>query len=416
MHLPGMARTIRWFRTGRLFATARHGRPVLPNVGTRLQPKGRAEALRASLVSATSLLALLLLDGSEAGADPIIGVGTAVPFFTVLGNQFDAGTEAAGRSSAIQSYMFTPLTSGAAATADGYTGFTPYFQVVQPSASNRVAIDATDSDLPALRRSGSQGRAEAASNSVFIGTGESQALLDSPAGMAAGASSSFSYTIPATPGRADDASMPTDLGYRGDQTRRDGPPVPAGTDPAPVRSLPSPPVVVTPFGGQSSALPGVASGRGSAAFVPAGSVAVPKTGAGGGQFLPGLVPGASVFDAAAADQAAGSTAATTPRSAIREEVEKAFYLGVRPDPDDGNHVDVNRDNAAVMGLRMASPDPSTFTVSSAPGGSAVPVPMPVVGTGAGELSSSLTIFTAAAARLSDGDDSFAFFFDPGILQ
>jgi hypothetical protein len=303
MHLPGMAWTIRLFRTARLFATARHGRPVLPNVGRRLQPKGRAEALRASLVSATSLLALLLLGGSEAGADPIISVGTSVPFFTVLGNQFDAGTEAAGRSSATQSYMFTPLTSGAAAT-------------VRPYA-----------------------------------------------------------------------------------------------DPTPVRSLPSPPVVDTPFGRQSSALPGVASGRGSAAFGPAGPVTVPKTGAGGGQFLPGLVPGASVFDAAAADQAVGSAATKTPRSAIREEVEKAFYLGVPPDPDGGNHADVNPYGATVMGLRMVSPDPSTFTVSSIPGGTAVPVP--VVGTGAGELSSSLTIFTAAAARLSDGDGRFAFFFDPG---
>jgi hypothetical protein len=126
------------------------------------------------MISATSLLALLLLDGGEAGADPVISVGIPVPFFTIPGGQADAGIEAAGRSSATESYTFTPLTSGSAAMADGYTGFKPYFQVVQSSASNQVTVNATASDLPTLRRSSSQGRAEAASNSVFVGTGESQ--------------------------------------------------------------------------------------------------------------------------------------------------------------------------------------------------------------------------------------------------
>jgi hypothetical protein len=374
----------------------------------RGQSRGRAEALRASLVSATSLLALLLLDGREAGADPIIGMGTSVPFFTVLGGQFDAGTEAVGGSSAIQTYMFTPLTSGAAETADGYTGFTPYFQVVAPSTFSRVAIDPADSDLPSLRSSEPQGGTKTASNSVFVGTSESQALLDTPAGMAAAASSSFSYTIPARIGRADDTSMPTAFLYGGDGTR----PEPAASDPAPVRSPSSPPASAAPFGGQSPALPGVASGGGSAAFGSVGPVGVPPTGTGGGRFLPGLVAGASVFDAAAADPATTKT----PRSAIREQVENVLDLGIRPDPKDGNRAEVNRDGSTVMDLRMTSLDPTTFTVCCVPGGSPVPVPMPVVGTGAGELSSSLTIFTAAAATLSDGDDSFAFFFDPGILQ
>jgi hypothetical protein len=210
--------------------------------------------------------------------------------------------------------------------------------------------------------------------------------------------------------------MPTGPTYGDDQPRRDGPPAPVRTDPGPVRSLRSPHIAAAPLGGLNSPLPNVASGGGSAAFGSAGPVTVPKTGAELGRFLPGLVAGASVFDAAAADQATGPAAAKTPRSTIREEVEKALYLGVRPAPNDGNRAEVNRDDATVMDLRMASPDPSTLTVSSMPGGPAVKVPMPVIGTGAGELSSSLTIFTAAAATLSDGDDGSGFFFDPGILQ
>jgi hypothetical protein len=404
MHLPRTARTLRWSRTGRLFAIARLDRPVLPHLRTGLRPRGGAEVLRASLVSATSLLALLLLDGREAGADPVISVATPVPFFTMSGGQEDAGIEAGGIGAAggpnvIQSYLFTPLSSGAAATADAYTGFTPYFQAVQSTASNQVGVDAADSDLPALRRSPSPGRAAAASNSVFVGTGAGRALLDSSAGMAASGSASFSYTIPATTGRSDDASMPP--AYGDDPTRRDGPPAASGADPGAGLSPPASHGEAAPFGGLNAP---PASGRDSAAS--AGTVAVPKTGADGGRFLPGLGVGASVFDAAAADQAGGPASARTPRSAIREEVARALYLGVRPEPA----------GAPVIGLRMAMPDPSRFTVASAPGDSTVNVPIPVVGTGAGELSSSLTIFTAAAARLNDGDDSFAFFFDPGILQ
>jgi len=71
-------------------------------------------------------------------------------------------------------------------------------------------------------------------------------------------------------------------------------------------------------------------------------------------------------------------------------------------------------SAAVKGIEMGPPDVSTFAIASVPAG--VRVPIRVVGTGPGELASSLTIFTAEAAALGDADDTFAFFFDPGILQ
>jgi hypothetical protein len=358
------------------------------------QRNDRSEALRASLVSATSLLALLLLEGREAVAGPIITVGTSVPFFTVLGSSFGPGIEAAGRSSVTETYTFTPLTTGAAATADGYTGFSPYF-LNTASAANRVTINPGDSDLPALRRSGSVRRTEGASNSVFVGTGGGVALLALPPSMAAAASASFSYTIRAMGKDADAVSVPGSPGDD-DPTGRDALPVPGETAAAPVRS-------VSPLEGSD--------GRpvGPDAWTSLASV-LKQSGA--GRFLPGIGQGASVFAGATTDRPAVSPASDGVVRAIRDEVAKALYLAVGQAPNETNRANIV--SAAVKGIEMGPPDVSTFAIASVPAG--VRVPIRVVGTGPGELASSLTIFTAEAAALGDADDTFAFFFDPGILQ
>jgi hypothetical protein len=77
---------------------------------------------------------------------------------------------------------------------------------------------------------------------------------------------------------------------------------------------------------------------------------------------------------------------------------------------------------AADGYTDSGRDASAFTVWSAPDASGamhdatVPVPIMAVGTGGGELPSSLTIFTDESAAIDGEGDSLSYFFHHGITQ
>jgi hypothetical protein len=164
--------------------------------------------VRGSLASATSLLALLAVEGREAAANPIVQVGAAPPSYYALGSSRDAGTGTPGPVAATENYAFTPLTTGAASTTSGYTGSTPYFVVDQSSlakltTSGTPTPNTNDSNLTSLRRTGRPAGTVSASNSVFVGTSGSMGLLDSVSGLRSAASASFGYNfLPTAKGTA----------------------------------------------------------------------------------------------------------------------------------------------------------------------------------------------------------------------
>ena len=218
--------------------------------------------MRAALVSATSLLALLLLEGHEAVADPIINAAASIPVFYRLGSTGEAGTDSARPAIATSVYMFTPLTTGVGATTSGRTSSTPYFVIGQSAlarlaTSNPPAADRSDGDLPSLRSAPSSGGTAAAGGSVFVGTSESISLLDSAAGFRTGASASFGYNFSPAKG-IPAASAVAPLADADNHTKPDGLPVTSEPDRVPIRST-SPDPAGDPPRVAATAMPTVSS-------------------------------------------------------------------------------------------------------------------------------------------------------------
>jgi hypothetical protein len=403
------------------------------------QAKGRA--LRASLASATSLLALLLLEGREAAADPIIKAGTPIPFYYALGRTGEAGTDTVSPVDAPESYMFTPLTTGVASSTGGYSESSPYFGLGQ-SVLARLASSATDlanttdGELSNLHRTSSPNRAISAGNSVFVGTSQGFALLDEALALPSAASASFGYTIsPAAKGAAA-ANAATVAADGDDQTQIDGAATEHGSRVETVVVTPAgagtPGYTYAPFGTgtPASAAPaafgngvsgGGVSGGGISGGGNSGGGKVSQPGAAkspdGGRVFSGSTPGASVFDThePAATALAGPASSSTLSRARHNEAVKAFYLMLQQAAGDANPGDAVKGPAlAAEGYAPAKADASSFTVSFHPSSSivtrevTVPVPIRVVGAGGGELPSSLAIFSADATALDAGNDLIAY--------
>jgi hypothetical protein len=358
--------------------------------------KGRVLTLRASLASATSLLALLLLEGREAVADPIIRVGTAIPFYYVLGSTWEAGTDA---PAAVQSFTFTPLTTGVASTTGGYGGSGANFLAGQSvlaglNTSNTVTTNTSDADLASVRANRRLGGTVSSGNSVFVGTSANALLLDGPSALPSAASASFGYTMPSSGGVKAPAVL-TD-----DEQSKIVPAIGRDTGSAIARDTVTrdsgaPVYTYTPLGRPAAAgpKPSEATGR-----------------------VSGAVPGASVFDARG-PAAKGSVGPRLPSSAIYDATVKAFSLILQRAASDAKRGDVAQVTLTAGGYTIASGDISSFDVSSQTDGSVVtpgaivPVPILVVGNGGGELPSSLTIFTAESTALDGGGGSFLYPFD-----
>ena len=153
------------------------------------------------------------------------------------------------------------------------------------------------------------------------------------------------------------------------------------------------------------------------------AMSTPK-GAGDGRDFTDSRPGASVFGAhdPLADSPAGPASARVSSNSVHDEAVKAFYLVLQRADSDANRGDTALVSLTADGYTMAVADASSFNVSSRSNGSVetrgatVPVPIRVIGTGIGELPSSLTIFAAHSAGVGGAGDSFGWFFDRGIVH
>jgi hypothetical protein len=339
--------------------------------------------VRASLASATSLLALLLLEGPEVAAAPIITAGAPIPFSYVFDSTADAGTETPSPSNAIGTYTFTPVTT-ASAPSDR-AAFNPYLPVSQSPPANRVAPNTPDSQL--LR---SHGGAETggASNSVFVGTGGDVPLLDNPFVVPTAASASFNYTIPTPPKDADSPRTMTTPADRDDQTTSD-------TETSPSTYTPLDREIAT-----SQSMPGESNPPSAGANV---SPPAPGTrnrsgiGAASIETTPGSIETATV-SGRRPPLANGSAGPASPRTASamnQASARKAFDLTLQRIIREARR---SNDSLTADGYAIDGMDLTAFNVSSVSAGSVVtrdtivPIPIKVVGTGVGELPSSLTIF------------------------
>ncbi|MDR3532536.1 MAG: hypothetical protein P4L90_18530 [Rhodopila sp.] len=416
--------------------------------------------MKVSLASATSLLAFLLLDGREAVADPIIKVGTSVPFYYALGSTWDAGTDTASPVDSTETYRFTPLVTGVAATTESYSGSTPYFLVGPSPLAKLASSGRSDGNPSSLRGTMNLRGTDSAGNSVFVGTSGDFSLSDTQAAFSPAASASFGYTLPQAAKGATTAEEATTPADGNDQTKVDDLPAAAeitrsghgdlagnGTLDDPNGSVSPNPGSMTASGRTVSAasakntapaIPGytynpLSRGTSTSAAAPGASngtsrgtgVSQAVTGAAGGvevgRAFSDSNPGASVFNTRnPVDKGSvGPAASRTSSSAIHNEAVKAFFTALQRGAGDVNPVDASLANLTVNGYRTVGADASSFNVTSRPDGSVVtqsatvPVPIKVVGTGSGELPSSLTIFAAGSKALDGAADSFTFFFDRG---
>jgi hypothetical protein len=361
--------------------------------------------LRASLVSATSLLALLLLECHEAVASPIVKSADTSLFNYALGSTWDAGTDDAASTTSADTYLFTPLTTGAVSTAGLYNGPNPYL-VGQSALMTLAANHSVDT----VRRPAGPRGSDSVGDSVFVGTSGNAFLLDSPTDVASTASASYGYTFtPKTDATAKDL-VPTDSNQ--DQIKFD---VSPAATPVPSPRLPSGEPRQTPGGGIPSVpIASTGVGRNPAGTVPAAT---------GGRTFAIPVQGMSVFksDSAATTRLAVSGSSRTSPNAYRDEAIRAFNQIVRNVPAGTGNDSNNLANLTARGYANGVADASTFTVSSTAPGSAttgsviVPVPVKIVATSAGELSSSLLIFLDEAAAPGAGY-SFSFYFERAILR
>jgi hypothetical protein len=497
--------------------------------------------LRASLASATSLLALLLIEARGAVADPIIRVGETSPFYYVLGAGWDAGADLSGPARPTDSYLFTPLSTGVTESPSGSAGSNSYFQFDQLALMKLASINTSGGDLPSVRPAAYLSGAARSGNSVFVGTSDGLALR---VGVSGGGSASFGYTVPSRADGDTPASQATSPAGDGTGPANvdawppvgatgaisgppvadgavsgppiagwavsgppiaggavSGPPVAGGTisgPPVAGGAMSGPPVAGgavsgPPVAGGAGAAPrdgisGTASGRDvdavsarpaaavtpgylytplrnvtsiSPEFARSGDDGASSTAARSGSTGPavanraqpgavkggsagpvvvasardtrgiavtrsagGAVPGAGPLAAVplAAVTAGAVAAGAVAAGAVQDEAIKGFYRTLQRTAAGADHIEPTMENLTVDGYRTAAADPTLFSVSSVSAGTVVPrnltvpVPILVVGSGAGELASSLTIFTAEAAALSGAGDGFNFFFDRGVVQ
>lgn len=429
--------------------------------------EGRSQTLRTALASVVSLLAVLLLQSHGAAAGPVIGVGSAAPFYYQI-----SGTAAAGAASgeAGEATTFTPLSTGAASTTAGYSGADPYIHAGKSALESEAGNRISEPVLSGFRRLSSPGAATPDGNSVFVGTA-SLRLLDSPLD---GATASDTYTMaPANRGAAPAFAV-------GDNPNRPGfsrtaavippaqaPPSPAQAAPAPqaatLIAAPPPRVAASPAAppqkpapaddAEATTLimamtvnPAPASARPQEVLVPPVLPAAlsnhparpaspphkltspPPVAAPVRSFID-TAPSATVFGKTSSPAGAGRPAAEPPLSPAQKAAVKAFLkileeLAAESGAAESRAAESRSGETkpAAEGYTESGRDASAFTVWSAPDGSGamrdatVPVPIMAVGTGGGELPSSLTIFTDESASIDGEGDSLSYFFHHGITQ
>lgn len=441
----------------------------------RAQLKVGLKALRAALASATSLLAILLLDGQRAAAVPVMSVDTSTPFYYQLGSTWEAGTDTPSSGDGSETYTFTPLTPSTTTDAGSASPFARVGQMVLTTLSS------SETSVPALvnfHRNSSPGGAVPDGNTVFVGTANLR-LVDSPLATSATASASYGYTM--SPGnrgtvplaarpaavddQADPGDQPAETGATAHQpalhsvvatARRPAAATDvmtpngadAGTitmvqtvDPRPGNSrtppdIPMPavsigvivgrhasgaPAASSHVNGQPQAAPHLSNG---APTVLHASVANPKatgnsTGRSPAHGFAAPLPGGTVFSVAdpSAARIIARASATTSSKPIQAAAAKAFYSMLQQSTSVAKH---DRGNLTADGYKDTDTDLASFAIASdgptVSADASVPVPIMVVGTGGGELPSSLTIFSAASAALEGGGNSLSYFFHHGIAQ
>jgi hypothetical protein len=407
--------------------------------------------LRASLVSATSVIALLLLEGGKAVAGPVIDTSAPPPFYHVLGTTASAGYDPATPGTAAATDAFASLTTGAASTTDGDTGSMPYFAVGQ-SVLARLADAAPPNgevNPTSVRKTLGSGAATGTGNSVFVGTSANRALLDSPVNLLSAASASFGYTI-APAGKGANGVSPSTAPARNlpGQTNPEGAPAAAGGLPEPAATAERLDVpaggattnagadgsayTYTPLRrgtGKAALAPRLGTGNTGADFSQTMTVA-PKGQASGSPTSSGpatgrgfavSVPGGSVFIARQvnADRSAGPRPSRMTPNATNSALVKAFYSVLQ---QAGSDTTQSNKTLTSEGYKTAEADPLDFTISSPSDGpsaihvATVALPIKVVSSGSGELPSSLMIFMPASTTSDEAGDPLSYFFNRGIVQ
>ncbi|HEY0185524.1 MAG TPA: hypothetical protein VGC09_22200 [Rhodopila sp.] len=416
--------------------------------------------MRASLASATSLLALLLLDGREAVADPIVRFATAPPSYSMPGSPSEAGSDVAHRAGGADRYVFTPLAAGAATATRPFVDPDPYSLV---GRSALAAGSADDGNPLVERRITRSVRAAGAGNSVFVGTTGYAPLLDAPSPLPVTGSASFGYTIPApTDGMADVRRAGPRAAGR-DRMPAAVPPPPTGPEeaadssgvdgaaavlgagsggsaasrPVAAPSVAAPSVAAPSIAAPSVAAPSVAAPSVAAPFVAAPSAA--EMGArpahpldpgnagradGAGSGFAVFAPGASVFRSGGetAPVQFGAAPAKIVTGAVNAAAVRTLYRLLQRAGEAGGTNDGAASRAVAGDLAGAATDASMFNISTAPAHPAasqtavVPVPIKVVDSGSGELPSSLTIFAARSTRTDEDDDPLEYFLDRASVR
>jgi hypothetical protein len=378
------------------------------------------------LTRTTSLLALLLLEGRAAVAAPILNIGGSVPFYYEIADTAEAGTDTQGPDDATETYTFTPLTTGAASTTAGYSGSAPYLHAGR-SALAILSGGRVSEPLPmSFNRNSSPGGKPPDGNSVFVGT-SSLRLLDSSLALPSSASASFAYTFsPANPTAApagdeqltqseaaapppqppaNDPAGPAFL--RPDAANPNAAPNASPRDPAQAAGRDSHPIELSAITTAVTDIParGHPKPASTISGAPARNIAEP-------------VAGATVFDtgppAPARPLSGGPASVGASASAI-----KAIYQILQGPIGKAEHGDTR---LTAEGYEDTGADATCFTVSLPSDGpvpsrdTTVQIPIMVVGTGGGELPSSLTIFTAESAAMEGAGDSLSYFFHHGIAQ
>jgi PEP-CTERM motif len=481
------------------------------NVTLLRRTKGRAKVLRASLVSATSLLALLLLEGPEAHSAPSITAGESVAFngvfsddgaiaetspTTIIGDDgagptfsgvpawvlgqatgSNFGSIAATHFSASGYDTFTPTTVGGSTSAtvsfnDGAPGGTS--QTVTLSGENAAPLETistanqsvlsgrTGSEKLALTNvSGGNGGSAipnstthwtaSAGNSVFVGSASTFSLRGGSSGAGSASSASFGYSFtpsgngaaPTSIGAPGGGSKPSNNGFLS-YVSDSGDSKYAITGAAYIPNGGNPAKGAGNGGGRANTFAGAGSStlgytytpgsRGSGSSPPqqasggsngsantvSRSVRAPSTRNTAGPIFASSLVGSGVADTptAVAHGAVGAPSSVIDFGTIKLNSSNTLNLALQNLSTDLNS---SGSNLTIEGYTITGADASSFSVGSLSAGTVIDaggtlvVPITVVGTGVGELSSNLTIFTNEGAGLAGAGDSFTYFLDPTVV-
>jgi hypothetical protein len=335
-----------------------------------------AEVLKASRASAGTLLALLL-GVHQANATPTTTTGSPQPTcacLTVAGTAAMPGIEVGNPATGFASIAIVPYAPA------GRNTFAPVMpdKIVSGAATSPLeTISSLNRTLvfehakPGKMAAATSGWSNAGGTSVYVGTSPTMALRDG----GAGGSLNTGYGI--NPVGSSDPTEPNDQG---------------GVSGA----------AYIPNSGASS--PGAAGARTRLSKSVAASSPIYASSIVGSQTINTLMPGTqSLVDFATIEL----TATHTLELAIMN-----LAKGARSSTSD----------LVIEGYSITGADPESFSVASLDPGTVIPaggtllLPITVVGTGPGDLTSNLTIFTNEGTALGGAGETFNYLLDPMVTN